>query len=218
VTATAAVWLLVSFVLPADIRESIETSFDVAGEVFDPVTLRTLGDPAAAGPDITSQFSNAGNTAFRLLAWVQVLTTIDETSGAWIYGLPMGSGFAFYDQGGYLFENLDPHNDYISILSKVGLIGLGAYLWILWRVARSVLRGKRTQRVAFEGGPAPVMLAIGTLLLLFVSLNAEIRTYGVHFWIWPMLGCGVRLVGDLENRTSAKTYNAVAPQVGSGNL
>jgi len=45
------------------------------------------------------------------------------------------------------------HNNFLSLLSEAGLVGLGLYLWLLWRMARSA--GRLWRRIPPEA-PSPV--------------------------------------------------------------
>jgi len=188
-------------ILPDEISSSITESVKVSLEGFSSKTLALLADPYDVGQSIADEYSKGGNTAFRLMAWSQVIVAIDETPYGWLVGMPMGAGFYFMDPSGYQYENLEPHNDYLSILSKVGLIGLLGYFIIIGSY------GIRVFRHGKEGASAPLQMdsallfSIIFLLSLFSSLNAEMRTYGVHFWLWLFLGMGIRCIESEKQET-----------------
>ena len=180
------------YVLPEGVSRSISSSWDVVSEALSVNTYRAVIDPSLLGSGVNSDFSRSGNTLFRVLAWSQVITNIGEVPGGWFIGMPMGAGFEFYEPSGTLDINLDPHNDYISILSKIGLIGLAGYFLILWSYARNVWQERQAQLPILKRTDFILVFAIVCMLALFVSLNAEIRTYGLHFWIWFFLGFGFK--------------------------
>jgi len=86
------------------------------------------------------------------------------------------------------------------------LIGLAGYFGILWGYLKAAWRLRETYDAKqLLISPVPMLFAIIVILLLFVSLNAEIRTYGMHFWVWLFLGFGFRSVLDFEKKNSRRS-------------
>jgi O-antigen ligase len=185
-----------AYVLPRDLQTSINASAQVVVEGVSPTTLQYILDPYQSGGSIADQFSKAGNTAFRVMAWSQVLQAIDESPGGWFIGMPMGSGFFFADPSGQTYENLEPHNDYLSILSKIGLIGLYGYFVLLFRACLPLARREFGDMNLMPKTNALFLMSLVLLLSLYGSLNAEMRTYGTHFWLWPLLGMSLRELSE----------------------
>jgi len=187
--------------LPADIQTSIYASFEVIGEVFNPRTYELIfeDDSALTAESIhaRNEFSRSGNTYFRILAWKQVIATLKGDPGWFLVGLPIGTPFLWYGTGKKLFENLLPHNDYLAILARVGVIGFAGYIAILARffimTRRYVVRLKRLNDIP-EG--LVIVITMLMFLLLFVSINAELRAYASHFWVWLLLGMGIRIMSN----------------------
>jgi O-antigen ligase len=208
----ALIWTAFAVLMPSTLTKSVEASVDVVIESLQPETIGML-----FSGDITSEtrnlgLSQSGNTAFRLLAWAQVIQEVDEVEGGKWIGAPLGSGYYFYDESGTMYTNLDPHNDYISIWSKVGWIGLAGYLLILASLIRAYLRTKKLSARSLGKNVMTNVLGILFLLLLFVGFNAEVRSYGSHFWIWAVLGFGFKAVHDILHRAHpsvAANVNAV---------
>ncbi len=195
------IFAVVIALFPSGIRTSVDKSVAVVTEAVQPQTFSIVlsGDAVSAG-QMAGLFSESGNTGFRVMAWSQVIADVLGTPRAWIWGKAMGSGFYFTDLSGASYVDLDPHNDYISIFSKVGLVGLAAYLVILVRFQWRWLRRKLWYRDTY----LPVIAGMIFFLMLFVSTNAEIRSYALHFWMWPLLGMGLREMWEAEHENSRR--------------
>jgi O-antigen ligase len=191
--SVALLFGLAQFVLPEKVSESINSSISVAFEGFSSKTFAALSDPAEVGQGIAEEFSRGGNTAFRLLAWSQVIVAIDETPHGWWIGMPMGAGFSFIDPSGFRYENLEPHNDYLAIISKIGILGFLGYILVVGSYVARVFRHAKL----YTPSDSALLVVVVLLISLFSSLNAEMRTYGTHFWMWFFLGMGIRAV-DVE--------------------
>lgn len=195
--------------LPKAVTHSIDESISVVWDGFSMRTLEIMGDPSESGYDVANQFSKSGNTAFRLMAWSQVIAAIDETPWGWLLGMPMGAGFYFIDPSGHAYENLEPHNDYLAILSKVGFVGLIGYFMVLASFAIRVFRHSKTFPSSGCQNDSALLLAVVLLLSLFGSLNAEMRTYATHFWLWMFLGLGIRSLESREGGSVASSGSAL---------
>lgn len=185
----AVVVFLVFSVVPLDLQRSILTSVSILSEIVSPATYQVLIDPVGSTYFFQREFSTAGNTVFRLLAWSQVVSDVFSHPGGWLVGLPMGRPFYFVDTMGGEYENLDPHNDYISMFSKIGFLGLLGYLMI---VRSYFVEGWKEQKLYLLSGVSSnihLWLSQSMLILLFSLTNAEMRTYGAYFLIWIFMGC-----------------------------
>lgn len=188
-TTFSGLLAIILIFLPKEILQSVSTSLEVLTDLVNPTTYEVLFNISDFGQYMGSEFSQAGNTLFRFIAWSQTINDVFSTPGAWIWGLPLGSGYYFRDAGGGEYVNLDPHNDYVSIFSKTGIVGLLGYVAILASYVRSLHRYRRTVRWRND---AMVIATVVFLLLLFVGVNAEIRSYASHFLVWIFLGMSVR--------------------------
>ena len=181
----------------SNVINSIYESAYVIGEIFEPSTYIIITNPNLINY-YNADFSESGNTLWRAYAWGQTFEKINNTRLGWIIGLPMGSGFTFFGPNGQLFENLDPHNDYISIISKIGLFGLLGFLLIVrsyfknfYSIKEKIIQNKER----LEGGI--VLTVIILSLLLFSLVNDVIRSYGIFFWVWLFLGFGFRMIYNI---------------------
>lgn len=185
-------FFLFSVLAPADLILSVKASSVVVFEAFDLQTFQLIFNPnEALNSENWKLFSSSGNTLFRVLAWAQTLDDILSEKLGWLWGLPMGRNYSWVGPGGIFNENMQPHNDYLVIMSRTGISGLIAYLalitYIVNNVRRLVLQGMESKQIT-------ILICFLIMLLLFVGLNAEIRSYGMHFWVWFLMGFILREV------------------------
>jgi len=114
------------------------------------------------------------------------------------------AGYAAYYMTYFPDDAMATHNNYIDILSQMGIVGLGVLLWFLAALGKVLLqlvrecRGERTFAEAFSmaalGGFAGVVLAmgLGDWIIPFVyTQTIEGFDYAVYTWI--LLGGAVAL-------------------------
>ncbi len=199
------------YLFPPKMQQSIDASFEVINEIFDPDTYFAMLHPASlVQGDFKKFFSASGNTYFRVLAWSQVIYNVYNTPGGLYYGEPMGAGFEFYnpDMKQWLVD-MQPHNDYIVIFSKIGIIGLLGYIMLLGKYFNNTRKLKRFYN--FDNILISEIVLITIILIMIMSfafLNPEIRTYGSHFWVWLFVGFGFRYLFNSDiNNTKIKLEN-----------
>lgn len=125
---------------------------------------------------------------FRLFVWIQEIAKIK--SNPWL-GENFGSSFQFWVPGGGLFKGLDPHNAYITIALKTGLIGLATFLWVVCFFFRESLKYIRANRGSQEQGILLFVLVGLADLLIFIGFNAELSYTGSGVFIWILMGMGM---------------------------
>jgi hypothetical protein len=101
----------------------------------------------------------------RLASWGPLLKTW-ATSGSpvtYLVGRPFGSGYERYTSSfADKAVTYQPHNYYVHLLYRGGLVGLGCFLWVLWQGVATL------RRQAAAGAPdAPLLLAFTAALALF---------------------------------------------------
>lgn len=107
------------------------------------------------------------------------------------------AGYAVYYMSYFPNEAMATHSNYIDILSQLGIIGLGLYLWLLGTLLSVGLRAWRQERqgggftaglaAGTLGGCAGVILAmaLGDWLLPFVYTQTIAGfDYAVYAWLW----------------------------------
>jgi O-antigen ligase len=192
--------IAVKTLLPENIQNSLYANLEVFGEVFKFDTYALLlnaedSSLSAESINAKNQFSRSGNTYFRILAWSQIISSISEYPGGWFIGLPMGTPFYWLGTGKKIYENLLPHNDYLAIVARVGVLGFTGYFLILLRFFTTSRRfAVSTKRISDIPEGLVIFITVLIFLLFFVGINAELRAYASHFWVWLLLGFGIKIL------------------------
>lgn len=116
------------------------------------------------------------------------------------------AGYAVYYMSYFPHEAMATHSNYIDILSQLGIVGLGIYLWFLGTLISVGWRAWRQER---EGGDFATGLAAGTLggsagVILAMALGDWLVPfvytqtiagfdYALYAWLW--MGVMVSLAG-----------------------
>jgi O-antigen ligase len=125
---------------------------------------------------------------FRLFVWIQEISKIQKNP--WL-GEYFGSSFQFWAPSGELFKQLDPHNAYITIALKIGLIGLVAFLGIVLTFYRECLKYLKIIKNHQEQGIILFILVALADLLVYIGFNAELENTGSGVFIWILIGMGL---------------------------
>ncbi|WP_328907687.1 hypothetical protein OG230_34450 [Streptomyces sp. NBC_00234] len=89
------------------------------------------------GTGLTVSASESGTLAWRATGWYELLGTLDGP-GEWLIGRPFGSGFDRVVEG--LIVGVSPHNYFLHLLLRIGLLGLFAFLALYAAVLAPALR------------------------------------------------------------------------------
>ncbi|MEU2745309.1 O-antigen ligase family protein [Streptomyces collinus] len=127
--------------------------------------LYAAGAFGAIGGSLTDSFKETQGTrstfAWRMLGW-QDLLEAPRTFVQWLIGAPFGSGYERFIGGGLV--TVSPHDYYLHIMLRLGLVGLLALLVVYVQTWRRLVRG----------GTATLALRVVMVgqLVLFVSYSA----------------------------------------------
>lgn len=144
----------------------------------------------------------------RVSSWT-VLLKDWATSGSpvtYLVGKPFGGGYDRY-LSAYATEAVhnQPHNYYVHLLYRGGLIGLGAFLWVMWHAAAAVRR-----QLAGGDAYAPLLMAILTALLLYYIPYAVSYDHAIFL--------GLLLGAIMKDRATRKSEVAALKQTASSTL
>ena len=94
------------------------------------------------------------------------------------------------------------HNHYVALLTGSGVIGLAAYLWVVLRALRGLLRGDRVDsKVALDADHAPDP---GAVLLVLVAMQlVYFVSYGSDFLQFAFFGMALAWVAGLAPAQAA---------------
>jgi O-antigen ligase len=143
-----------------------------------------------------AEYHADGNAQFRLIRWHFAL-------GTWLKAPLFGVGFGTDILPNWLltidelnsFNYGMPHNTYLTILARTGVIGLALFafpiFWILRRVQRLMRSGWGDAHLLSAGNMICAMAGFGLFVLFF-----ERPMHGATFWV--MMAVAVRLVEFAE--------------------
>jgi hypothetical protein len=138
-----------------------------------------LRDKVVNGLDAAVKETTTEDSTFmwRVEGWVALLTPDTGVPGVdLLLGRPMGSGYArklgdsVLDTG-EIDAGVIPHNYYVSMLLRGGIIGLAAFLLLYYRLFRALLHAKRDDP---DDGAWPCFLIIlGVQLVYYIPYSAD---------------------------------------------
>ncbi len=153
---------------------------------------------------IAGESAESGVT--RLMAW----TVNWRVTGRHILFGTGPAGYAIYYMSYFPHEAMATHSNYIDILSQLGIVGLGLYLWLLGTLVAIGLRAWRREQskgsfstglaAGTLGGCAGIILAmaLGDWLVPFVYTQTIAGfDHAVYSWLW--LGVMVSLADQKEH-------------------
>lgn len=114
---------------------------------------------------VVSVTESRGTHIDRMIGWQELLTDFARSAGPenWLLGKPYGSGYERIVLG--RLQEFSPHNYYVQLLLRLGLVGLLLFLWVHFTLRHRVRAG------VTSGLSAPVLhtvfLAVLTANLLF---------------------------------------------------
>lgn len=85
---------------------------------------------------LSESAENQGTFEWRYLSWVELLQSPENTPLTYAVGQPFGHGFTRYILNH--FVDVQPHNHYVFLLLRIGLIGVGVFLALYATVMRSL--------------------------------------------------------------------------------
>lgn len=160
---------------------------------------------AIAGIENEGVIGAASGISWRLSLWMDLYERWTSSIGTFLFG--MGYGFPlidFFAHGkGYVGQMVrEPHNSYISILARIGLIGGIAWVWMhilmlwVWRNAYKMCRRMRWK----EGENRLLILMVFFILLWVLAIGEDgfEKPYNTipYYFFW---GIVLRFASHLKN-------------------
>jgi O-antigen ligase len=138
------------------------------------------------------------NWQFRLVAWKEAWRRFEES--------PLdGEGFGVPFTFGIWDNDARPHNTFLTVLYKMGLIGflpLFAFLaYFFWRGLQCVHRNFKNRRVAF----LQIVILAQLALCLYGSANLLLESPYLASLFWAGMGIGLRMIKKLDLERSLRS-------------
>jgi hypothetical protein len=178
--------------------------FTISGKgnaVFDSIS-------SSAGQAVSTQ---EGTMVGRVVNWESLLTkwAYSKNAATYLIGKPYGGGYnPIESEDGTMIFDMVPHNHFVHILYRGGLIGLFATLYIFYKLWRSGIKGLRNSDKRW----APYFVAF------FAAFFAYCIPYWANYGHGILIGIAISYFGITRTqRVSQFQPNFGQPHVGTGN-
>jgi hypothetical protein len=102
--------------------------------------------------------SGSGNLSWRVQGWTELVTAWSRSPTEWAIGQPVGSGFARQVEG--VETNVHPHNFYIEMMIRTGVVGLIALIVLTVGLLRALWHTPTRDTGLLGPGVLPALLAM----------------------------------------------------------
>jgi len=141
--------------------------------------------------------SDDGFWQFRLSAWKEAWRRFEEYP-------PAGEGFGIPFNFDIWDNDPRPHNTFLTVLYKMGLLGLLPLLFVLayffWLSLRAVHRNSENRCVSF----LQTLILAQVSFCVFGGANLLLESPYLAALFWAGMGLGLRMIGKLNQETSIR--------------
>jgi len=139
------------------------------------------------------------NWQFRVVAWKEAWKRFEESPLA-------GEGFGVPFTFGIWDNDARPHNTFLTVLYKMGLIGFlplfGLLSYFFWRGLQCVHRNFENRRVAF----LEIVILAQLALCMYGSANLLLESPYLASLFWAGMGTGLRMIKKLDLERSLQSF------------
>jgi O-antigen ligase len=140
------------------------------------------------------------NSAHRMVMWNQILVrTAKQPLLGEGFGPPFSvfSGWKFYD---YTERRLHPHNSFLWILNRMGIIGFGIFCFLILKFYSSGIRAYRRMNAGKHKAYLLAFLSSHFCISIFAFFNVVLEgpSMGISFWI--VMGLTTALINIEKER------------------
>lgn len=206
-TKTRSAWvacfaMFVLYALMFERRYLVYLTLAAVAALFVPAVQERLLDLGAVNP--FDPYARLNSFAWRQLIWEDGLRWMEPVRYVFGYGV---SGFAHYSPGFFSMSGgtrFGAHNVYVQLFFDLGIVGLMAYLALLWGLFRAICRVAAQDRLgAFVAAALIVQYAI-------ISGSDNMLSYLAYNWyVWFVTGAAVAVVA---RRAHAPQAQAAPPR------
>lgn len=116
--------------------------------------------------------SSAGGVYLRWAWWSNLFREVTQNAGRMLFGLGYGLPLLDFEEWG--LEIREPHNSYVSIFSRIGFLGLAAFLWLhVVLMRRWVDAYKACKRMDWQVGRHRLLLLLSFFVILWIIAFTE---------------------------------------------
>lgn len=133
----------------------------------------------------TLAYADDPNAQFRMLAWTEAL-------GRFLASPIFGEGFGVPFTFAIWEEDVRPHNTFLTVLYKMGLVGFVPFLLLLWRFYWVGWRALRRSRNHSGAILLYVILLAHFGMCLYGGLNLLLESPFLAAIFWILMGLGIR--------------------------
>jgi len=130
------------------------------------------------------------------------LTQWGNLPGQWSEAPLIGHGFKSYGKVGGMFTRSGSakaaHSTIVQMVVEEGLLGLIAYVWLIWALARGARRVARESDDPFLSSLATGVVAAVVCLVLLDSSGTRLPNASVMSYIWILGGSMARMASNLS--------------------
>jgi len=148
-------------------------------------------------------FKESNTAQWRLKAWNYGIETIHKHP---IWGTGFKEFFYLYNPSSETWEISNPHNSYLWLTIKMGVIGLAAFLWIILLFFREGIKlFKRTNDRLAKAYILGILSAY-LCFLVFTFFGCIFSTIYLRIFVWIIPGLGMALIKLANEYQPSKRY------------
>jgi O-antigen ligase len=126
------------------------------------------------------------------------------------FGPPFSAFFGgrFYD---YSERRLHPHNSFLWILNRMGVIGFGVFCLLVLKFYRSAIRVYRPMKPGKSKAYLLALLSSHLCISIFAFFNVVLEGPSMGIFFWIIMGMAMALI-NIEKSQSEKLKNESGAQ------
>ncbi|UCB53415.1 MAG: O-antigen ligase family protein [Candidatus Zixiibacteriota bacterium] len=148
------------------------------------------------------------NSAHRLVMWSQILgrTARQPVLGEG-FGPPFSvfSGGKFYD---YAERRLHPHNSFLWILNRMGVIGFGIFCCLILKFYASGIKAYRRMEAGKSKAYLLALLSSHFCISIFAFFNVVLEGPSMGIFFWIIMGMSMALIKIEKERSEELKYES----------
>lgn len=162
----------------------------------------------------------AAGVPLRLGWWFDLYDRWTASLGAMVFGLGYGVPLTSFSVGGGVIVR-EPHNSYISVIARLGLIGAISFFWMHLQLVRVWWRGyKESGNLKWQGGQNRFLLLLVFFVLIWIEALGE-DAFEKPFYVIPYYffwGVVIRLTWHLTRAVKGEVNDLSQREIASSTM